>query len=248
MASYHFRVKTDKKSDGSRISASVHVDYIKREGKYEDEGAGTDEKNFLMNVITSDKVTDIFNGQFALLYVTDEFGSIANTYKGIGINGNFSDVTILIALELAKEGMNNTPLKVKGSKKFRNKVLKMAAKSELNISFADEEMQQNFLKAKERVRNEREQFVGNGGTILPTSTFSKSNTANTSKRTLEASAEAGLCVSTLSKRIMAHAEQANSGLSLLDDEHNQLVNTRKEFYSALRRNVDAEQRQLAEDS
>ena len=38
MASYHFRIKSDKKSDGSRVSASVHVDYISRQGKYKNEG------------------------------------------------------------------------------------------------------------------------------------------------------------------------------------------------------------------
>lgn len=34
MASYHFTIKTDLKPDGTAVSASVHAEYVNREGKY----------------------------------------------------------------------------------------------------------------------------------------------------------------------------------------------------------------------
>ena len=34
MATYHFRIKNDKKPDGTRISAVTHAEYVGREGKF----------------------------------------------------------------------------------------------------------------------------------------------------------------------------------------------------------------------
>ena len=34
MAMYHFRIKSDKKPNGTKISAVQHVEYINREGKF----------------------------------------------------------------------------------------------------------------------------------------------------------------------------------------------------------------------
>ena len=34
MAMYHFRLKSDKKPNGTKISAVQHVEYINREGKF----------------------------------------------------------------------------------------------------------------------------------------------------------------------------------------------------------------------
>ena len=36
MAMYHFTIKTDKKPDGTKISALIHTEYINRENKYKD--------------------------------------------------------------------------------------------------------------------------------------------------------------------------------------------------------------------
>ena len=49
MAMYHFRIKSDKKSDGSKISALQHVDYIRRQGIYSDD---KEIKKFVDNFIT----------------------------------------------------------------------------------------------------------------------------------------------------------------------------------------------------
>ncbi len=34
LAMYHFRIKSDKKPNGTKISAVKHVEYINREGKF----------------------------------------------------------------------------------------------------------------------------------------------------------------------------------------------------------------------
>ncbi|WP_269142085.1 hypothetical protein [Pectinatus frisingensis] len=36
MAMYHFTIKTDKKPDGTKVSALTHTEYINREDKYKD--------------------------------------------------------------------------------------------------------------------------------------------------------------------------------------------------------------------
>lgn len=34
MAMFHFRIKSDKKPDGTKVSAFKHVEYIRREGNF----------------------------------------------------------------------------------------------------------------------------------------------------------------------------------------------------------------------
>ena len=47
MAMYHFRLKSDKKPNGTKISAVKHVEYINREGAFSDGGHGKDSDKFL---------------------------------------------------------------------------------------------------------------------------------------------------------------------------------------------------------
>ena len=105
MASYHFRVKSDRKSDGTKISASVHVDYIQRQGKYNNEGA---EKNFENNLITGGE--KIFGNETFPLYLTDDFGKIISMPRGLEVNGKSSPITISVALMLAKNLYKNQSL------------------------------------------------------------------------------------------------------------------------------------------
>ena len=37
MAMYHFRIKSDKKPNGTKISVVKHVEYINREGSFSDD-------------------------------------------------------------------------------------------------------------------------------------------------------------------------------------------------------------------
>ena len=144
MASYHFRIKSDKKSDGSRVSASVHVDYISRQGKYKNEGTDLNTKSNLISFAN----TKNFGDDSFPLYLTDDFGKIFNTKKGLQINGKYSHTTLAIALTLAKNISDNQPIILQGSQKFKDKILATALDSHLNITFADQNLQNKFLALK----------------------------------------------------------------------------------------------------
>ena len=115
MACYHFRIKSDKKSDGSRVSASVHVDYISRQGKYKNEGTDLNTESNLISFAGNKN----FGDDSFPLYLTDDFGKIYNTKKGLQVNGKYSPTTLAIALTLAKNISDNQPLILNGSKKIQ---------------------------------------------------------------------------------------------------------------------------------
>ena len=74
MAMFHFRLKSDKKPDGTKISAVQHVDYIRREGNF----ANIDQQEnfkFNGNFISTAEIKNTLDGQNILLYKTDEFGN-----------------------------------------------------------------------------------------------------------------------------------------------------------------------------
>ena len=134
MASFLFRMNSDKKFGGAKISAAAHLKYINRDLDYAKEGM-PDEKSFTENYITSEKISDEI---FFPLYVTERYGAIANTKNGIAVAGNFSDITVSLALELAKkEWQDSPPLIVHGSKIFCDKVSKVAETTGTKIIFGD---------------------------------------------------------------------------------------------------------------
>ena len=53
MAMFHFRLKSDKKPDGTRISPIQHVDYIRREGNFAEEQDRQEKNKFVGNFISS---------------------------------------------------------------------------------------------------------------------------------------------------------------------------------------------------
>ena len=55
MAMFHFRLKSDKKPNGTKISAVKHVEYINREGAFSDGGHGQETSKFVGNFITTEK-------------------------------------------------------------------------------------------------------------------------------------------------------------------------------------------------
>ena len=65
------------------------------------------EKNnrFVDNFITTAKTPNALDGLNALLYKSDDFGSIKNTARGLAVTDNASLTTISIALMLADETM-----------------------------------------------------------------------------------------------------------------------------------------------
>ena len=85
MAMYHFRIKSDKKPNGTKISAIQHVEYINREGKFSTSEQGQQKNKFSGDFITTEKIPNAFDGQNILLYKTDDFGSIRNSQCGIEV-------------------------------------------------------------------------------------------------------------------------------------------------------------------
>ena len=122
MAMYHFRIKSDKKPNGTKISAVQHVEYINREGKFSTPEQWQQKNKFAGDFISSEKFPNAFGGQNFLLYKTDDYGSIRNSQRGIEVTQNASEETIATALVLASLVMNNQPLIINGSVDFKKAV------------------------------------------------------------------------------------------------------------------------------
>ena len=80
---FHFRLKSDKKPNGTKISAVKHVEYINREGAFSDDGHRQGVDKFVGNFITTDKIPNALLGKWVLLYKSNGLGLIRNTTKEI---------------------------------------------------------------------------------------------------------------------------------------------------------------------
>ena len=154
MAMFHFRLKTDKKPNGTKVSAVKHVEYINREGSFAHDEQWKQNNRFVGNFITTAQTPNALDGLNALLYKSDDFGSIKNTARGLAVTENASLTTISIALMLANETMGHKPLVIDGSPDFHKKAMEAALTANLPISFQDKMMQREFLRKKERIENE----------------------------------------------------------------------------------------------
>ena len=161
MAMYHFRIKSDKKPNGTKISAIQHVEYINREGKFSTSEQWQHKNKFVGDYITTAQIPNALDRLETLLYKTDDFGSIKNSEQGIEVTENASTTTLSIALMLAYETMNNQPLIINGSEEFKKAVLKTAVLQDLPISFDDLTMQNDFLRYKEIDYPDRKKFAIN---------------------------------------------------------------------------------------
>ena len=103
MAMFHFRLKSDKKLNETKISAVKHVEYIDREGFFAHDEQWKENNKFVGDCITTEETSNALGGLNALLYKTDDFGSIRNTERGLEVTENASLTTISIALMLAKQ-------------------------------------------------------------------------------------------------------------------------------------------------
>ena len=181
---FHFRLKSDKKPDGTRISAVQHVDYIRHEGNFAEEQEWAKNNKFVGNVISSTDKKDACKGQETLLYKTDDFGSIRNTKKGIEVTEKASPTTLAVALMLADESMNHKPLIISGTTQFKKSILETAILANLPISFADKLMQIELKRRKEKIENEHRNFIAKGGTIRTKRATFQSITSNVKTRTI----------------------------------------------------------------
>ena len=83
LAIYHFRIKSDKKPSGSKVSAVKHVEYINREGTFAHDELWKQSNKFVGNFLTTVQTPNALDGINELLYKTDDFGSIKNSERGI---------------------------------------------------------------------------------------------------------------------------------------------------------------------
>ena len=246
MAMFHFRLKSDKKPNGTSISAVQHVDYIQREGRFKNIDQLQDNNTFVGNFISSTEIKDAFGGRDALLYKTDDFGSIKNSSQGIEVTENASPTTLSIALMLADETMNHQPLILNGSKNFKKSILEAAVQSDLHISFSDKRLQNEFIRRKDLIANERKRFIDNGGTFIQNRPCSQPDIKFSDEETLKSVTQRGFCLPTLSQCSLVHSESQESSVLLSDDETRELVNDAKKFYDNVRWNVSDERRKLAQ--
>ena len=159
MAMYHFRIKSDKKPNGTKISAVQHVEYINREGKFSTPEQWRVNNQFVGNVITTEKNPNAFDGQSLLLYKTDDYGSIKNSERGIEVTEKATEETIAIALVLASQTMDNQPLILHGSDEFKKEALKVGIQKDLPISFDDISFQRDFIHYKSGNYPDRKKFA-----------------------------------------------------------------------------------------
>ncbi len=248
MAMFFFRLKSDKKPDGTKISAVQHVDYIRREGNFAEVENWEQKNKFVGNFISSADIQNICDGQNFLLYKTDDFGSIRNSENGIEVTENFSPTTLAVALTLADKTMNHQPLIISGSPDFKKSVINAAIYFNLNISFADKFMQYEFTHQKEALENDRKKFINNGGTLVTKRPIPKPVIAPAHAKTIETVAKIGLRLPTLSQLNVVHSESAGTDLFLQDDASRQLEQFAKNIYHHVRWNFSDERKKLAEQT
>ena len=246
MAMYHFRLKSDKKPNGTKISAVKHVKYINREGSFSHDEHWKQNNKFVGNVITTAETPNALNGLETLLYKTDDFGSIKNSERGIEVTEDFSTTTLTVALMLAHETMHHQPLIIHGSPQFQKAVLQAAIDANLPISFADELFQSEFENRKEQIQNERKQFIKNGGAIFSKRPDTQSRTSPAHAKTIGEVTKGGFRLPTLSERSLVYSESKGSDVLLSDDESCLLDDFTKEHYKCVRWDFSHERKQLAQ--
>jgi len=164
MPCYHFRIKSDKKKGGGRVSAAEHSRYIAREGKYAD----YDEKDLSRlqyeNVITGDFPIEHLPNRELVLY-TSPFGVIKQDETGIRVSNGASVETVAIALTVARYIYGNDRLSVSGSKRFQGSVVTAADEMNLPITFRDENLEGALQSRREEKEHERREFERHGGLV-----------------------------------------------------------------------------------
>ena len=241
---YHFRIKSDKKPNGTKISAVKHVEYINREGTFAHDERWKQTNKFVDNFISTVQTPNALDGLNALLYKTDDFGSIRNSQRGIEVTENFSHTTIAIALMLADKTLNHQPLIINGSPDFRKTVLQVALQDNLHISFHDKLMQETFELRKQRKENERRKFLINGGSIISSRPKTQSHIHPARAKTLEEATKTGFHLPSLSQ--LPSLKGTSEGIKLTEDEARNLDELMREQYQLVRYDFSDEQKNFAQ--
>ena len=248
MAMYHFRIKTDKKPDGTRISPVQHVEYIRREGNYAEEQEWQENNQFVGNLITSAEVKNVCKDFYSLLYKTDNFGSIRNTEEGLEVTEKATLTTIAVALMLADETMNHKPLIVSGSNDFIKQVIETAVFEKLPITFADKRIQNEIRRQKEKQEIERRNFIANGGKIFTERANFQPITQTFKTRKLTEVIKRGLNLLTLSELNQQNQRTEVTEDILTAEEISKLNKLEKNAYSKVRWNFSEQYLNLAKQT
>ena len=244
MAMYHFRIKSDKKPNGTKISAVKHVEYINREGTFAHDEHWKQSNKFVGNFITTVQTPNTLNGINALLYKTDDFGSIRNSERGIEVTENFSHTTIAIALMLADKTLNHQPLIINGLPDFRKTVLQVALQDNLHISFHNRLMQETLELRKQRKENERRKFLANGGSIIYKRPKIQSRIHLARAKTLEEATKTGFHLPSLSQLPLLNG--IAKGIKVTEDEARDLDEIIYEQYQRVCYDFSDEQKSFAQ--
>ena len=231
---YHFRLKTDKKPDGTRVSPVQHIDYIRHEGKYLEEKEWAEKNKFAGDLITSAEVKNACKDLKTLLYKTDNFGGIRNTEKGIEVTEKASVTTIAIALMLADETMNHKPLIISGSNEFLRKVIDTAIFDNLPITFSDKRMQNEVERQREKNDIERRNFIAKGGKIYTERPNIQPVDQTFKTRKLSDVTKRGICLQKLSELSVVHTESKGNDVLLSADESRKLDDLAKRINNNVR--------------
>ena len=241
---YHFRIKSDKKPNGTKISAVKHVEYINREGTFANDELWKQKNKFAGNFISTKDTPNALDGLNALLYKTDDFGSIKNSERGIEVTENFSHTTIAIALILADKALNHQPLIINGSPDFHKTVLQVALEDNFSISFQDKLMQGTFELRKREKEIARRKFLANGGTIITTRPKIHYRIHPAQAKTIEQAIKTGFHLPALSQLPALNGVSGKEKITA--DEALDLEQFMREQYQHVRFDFSHEQKNLAQ--
>ena len=186
----------------------------------------------------------MLEGQDALLYKTDDFGSIRNSANGIEVSQNASETTIAIALLISYQAMNHQPLILHGSPLFQKAVLQAAIQDDLPVSFADKLTQNEFLRLKEVLSLERKNFVAKGGTFLTKRPVPQSCYSPALAKSIQDVTQIGFRLPTLSKLPLVSSESKGTDMLLPNNESSELDSLAKDSYNLVRWDFSSEQARL----
>ena len=142
--------------------------------------------------------------------------------------------------------MNHQPLIISGSDDFKKSVINAAISDDLPVSFADSDIQNLFIHHKEIIENERYYFISNGGTFVTKRHNTKQCSSPLNSKSIQAVAQIGLRLPTLSQLPLVHSESQRTDLLLPSDESRKLEQLAKDLYHHVRWHFSLERKKLAE--
>ena len=143
MASYHFRIKTPIKHDGSSISAREHLLYINREGRYRDTDLFRDyhinPHNYIAGQVRPE-FSFLAEGRVKPLYNSNS-GSIFMTSRGLAVSDDAAPLVMDICLALASRIFAGESVRVSGLNTFKEACIASAVlRKDTSFSSGDAEI------------------------------------------------------------------------------------------------------------